>query len=70
MLTADTATEVGTNLASTLDSVLDELANTLLVEHLERVNFQDLLVEVDGQEAGDVVAAVTEGHLRQVVGTE
>ena len=50
MLTTDTATEVGTYLATTLHGILDEFADTLLVEYLERVNLQDLLVEVYRQE--------------------
>ena len=45
MLTTDTATEVRTNLATSLHGVLDELADTLLVEHLERIDLQDLLVD-------------------------
>ena len=59
MLTTDTAAEVWTNLTTTLHGILDELADTLLVEHLERVYLQDLLVEVDGQERGDVVSVVS-----------
>ena len=70
MLTTDTATQVRTYLTTFLHSELDETANTLLVEHLERVYLQDLLVEVYRQERSDIVAAVTEGHLSQVVGTE
>ena len=49
---------------------LDKLTNTILVENLERVNFQNLLLEISRQERSDIVAAVTEGHLRQVLGTE
>ena len=70
MLTTDTATQVRTYLTTFLHSELDETANTLLIEHLERVYLQDLLVEVYRQERSDIVAAVTEGHLSQVVGTE
>ena len=70
MLTADATTQVGTHLAALADGVLDERADTVLVEHLEGIDLQDLLVEIDGQERGDVVAAVAEGHLREVVGTE
>ena len=58
MLAADTAAQVGTYLATALDSILDEFADTLLVKHLERVNLQNLLVQIDGQEGGDVVAEV------------
>ena len=46
MLTADTATQVRTYLAAFLHSELDETADTLLVEYLERIYLQDLLVEV------------------------
>jgi hypothetical protein len=70
MLTTDTAAEIRTYLTAFLHSELDETANTLLVEYLEWVNLQDLLVEVYRQERCDIVAAVTEGHLSQVVGTE
>ena len=70
MLTTDTATEVRTYLTTLLHSKLDETANTLLVEYLERIYLQDLLVEVYRQERCDIVAAVTEGHLSEVVGTE
>ena len=70
MLTTDTAAELRTYLAAFLHSELDETAYTSLIEHLERVNLQDLLVEVYWQERCDIVAAVTEGHLSQVVRTE
>ena len=49
---------------------LDQLTNTILVENLERVNFQNLLLEISRQERCDVVTAVAESHLRQVHGTE
>ena len=49
---------------------IDKLAYAVLVEHLEGVYLQDLLFKVNRQEAGDVVARITEGHLREVVRTE
>ena len=70
MLTTDTATEIWTNLTTLLNGELDETTYALLVEYLEWVNLQDLLVEIDRQETGDVVAAVAERHLCKVVGTE
>jgi hypothetical protein len=70
MLTADTAAELRTYLATLIHSELDETAYTSLVEYLEWVYLQNLLVEVYRQERSDIVAAVTEGHLSQVVGTE
>ena len=43
------------------------MANTFLVENLEGVYLQDLLLQVSRQETGNVVAAITESHLRKVV---
>ena len=48
--TTDTAAEVRTNLATTLNRILDQLTNTLLIEYLEWVYLQDLLIEVYRQE--------------------
>ena len=45
VLTADTALQIGTSLAAVLRSHSYELAYTFLVEYLERIHFQDLLVE-------------------------
>ena len=70
MFTADAALEFGTYGATFLDGHADELADPFLVEHLEGIDFEDLLLKIDGEEAGDVVARITEGHLREVVRTE
>ena len=70
MLTANTSAHAWTNSTTLLNSHLDELAYTLLVKYLEWVNLQDLLVEIYRQERSNIVTAVTEGHLSQVVGTE
>ena len=70
MLTTDTTAKVRTYFATSLHGVLDEFADTLLVEHLEWVYLQDLLIEVYRQERSNVVTRVTEGHLSQVVSTE
>ncbi len=70
MLTADTHAHARTDGATLLDGALDELANTVLVQNLEGIHLQDLLLQICGQEAGDVVAGVTERHLRQVVRAE
>ena len=56
MLTTDTAAELRTYLTTLLNGILNELTNTDLVEYLERVNLQDLLVEVYRQERSDIVA--------------
>lgn len=55
MLSTDTALEVGTCGTALLDSHLHQLADTLLVEHLERIDVQDLLLQIRGEEAGDIV---------------
>ena len=70
VLTADTALQVGTLMTALVYGHLHELPHTVLVEHLEGVYLQDLLLQVNGLEVGDVGAAVTEGHLSQVVRTE
>ena len=70
MLSTDTALEVRTCGTALLDSHLHQLADTLLVEHLERIDVQDLLLQIRGEEAGDIVTAIAEGHLREVVRTE
>lgn len=70
MLTADTAGELGACSSPTLYGHLDQLTYTLLIKLLEGVYAEDLLVEVDRQEASDIISAVAEGHLRQVVRPE
>ena len=70
MLTANTTLQVRTNSTAFLCSHTDELADTILVEHLEGVYLQNLLLQINGEEGSDVVTRVTKGHLCQVVGTE
>ena len=70
MLATDTALQFGTYRAAFLNSHFNQLAYTVLVEYLERVNLQNLLFEVNRQEAGNIVTRVAECHLSQVVCTE
>ena len=70
MFATDTALQRRANRASLLCSHADQRANALLVEYLERIHLQDLLVQIDREEGGDVVTRITEGHLRQVVRTK
>src|SRR5215510_10297122 len=70
VLAADTHLEIRHRLAPPLDADADQLAHALLVEHRERVDGQELLLQIEGQELADVVAAVTERHLREVVRAE
>ncbi len=44
MLAADACTQVRTYLATILDSHLDELTYTILVENLEGIDLQNLLL--------------------------
>ena len=67
---ANAALEVGTGVTALFYGHIDKLAYAVLVEHLEGVYLQNLLFKVNRQEAGDVVARITEGHLREVVRTE
>ena len=41
-----------------------------MVENLEWIDIQNLLFQVNGQEASDVVAAITKSHLCEVVRTK
>ena len=70
VFTADAALEIFAGLAAELDSQLDQLTDAAGVERLERVALEDFLLHIFGKKAAGVVAAVTEGHLRQVVGAE
>ena len=70
VLAADTCTESRTNGTTFLYCHLDQLTYAVLIQYLERIDFEDLLLEVYREEGSDIVTAVTEGHLRQVVGTE
>ncbi len=70
MLTADTTLEIWTSATTLLDSHLHQLTNTCLVENLEWVQHSESLLQVNWQEAGNVVTAVAECHLSQVVSTE
>ena len=70
LFTTDTDLEVAVGLTTPLHTGLDQLANALLINGLERICCEDTLVEVVLQEAADVITAEAEGHLRQVVGAE
>ena len=70
MFATDAALEVGASATATLDTHLHQLADTFLVEVVERVGGDNLLVDIGLHDGVDVVAAETEGHLGQVVGTE
>ena len=71
MLPADTHFQIGPRCAPQSRRHLNEPADALAVEHLERVLRQDAPAHVLPQELGlGVVAAEGEGRLRQVVGAE
>ena len=71
MLTADADLEVGTSRTPTLGAETHQLANTVRIDHVERVASKQTLLQVGRHHpALDVVAAEPEGHLGQVVGPE
>ena len=70
MFAADTALQILTRAASLEYRLADQLADTVAVQNLERIVLQNTLFEVDRQELGDIVARESQGHLRQVIGSE
>src|SRR5205085_1517449 len=65
MLAADTDLERGPSRAAVVDRAANELADALLVEHLERIVGEDAAIDVRRQKAACVVAGQTEHRLRQ-----
>src|SRR5439155_7932886 len=65
MLPADADLELGPRSPAELDRQLDELADALLIEDLERVVPQDAVLHVERQEPAGVVAREAEGRLRE-----
>ena len=70
MLATDAALQFWSRAATFLNGHLDKLANARFVDLLERVGFKDLLFQIIRKESSDVVAAVTERHLSQVIRSE
>ena len=70
---ADADLELGTAAAALLDAPLDQHADALGVERLERIGCEDaglLFVDIVGQEAARVVAGEAHRGLGEVVGAE
>src|SRR2546429_903952 len=67
VLPADADLQVGPGSPAEPDRQLDELADALLIEHLERVVPQDAVLHVEREEPAGVVAREAEGGLREVV---
>ena len=70
VLPADAQLEIAPSGASLHTSSLNQLADPGRVKRSKWVHWQDALGQVVGQERSNVITAVTEGHLREVVGTE
>ena len=70
MLTTNTTFQVRTNCTAFFCCHTYQLSHTILVEHLERVYFQNLLFQINRKERSNIVTRITEGHLCQVVCTE
>ena len=56
MLTADADLELGLGRTAFFNTHLDELANTFLIEHFERIGLDDAVFLVELEELGSVVA--------------
>ena len=67
---ADTDEEVRTSRTATLNGDLDEFANAIDIDGLERVKFVDLALDVSREELRDVVTGEAHGELGEVVGAE
>ena len=70
MLTADTQFDVRAGLLAELSSHLNQLANAILIQLLERIGLVDLLAVVFIQELASIVSGEAERHLREVVRAE
>ena len=70
MFSADAALKAGAGFATPLHSVLNQLTHTIFVDGLEWINRQDLVVQVILEESADIIPAVPEGHLGQIIGSE
>ena len=70
MFSADTDFQVFSRVSSFVYGDSHELAHAFLIEDVEGVNGEDLLFDVSGEEATDIVSGETEGHLGEVVGSE
>ena len=56
MFAADTALQIRTDSTSLFSSHAHQLSYTILVEYLERVYFQNLLLQINREEGSDIVA--------------
>src|SRR5690554_1687308 len=70
VFTTDTALECRAYLSSFLNSHTNQLSHPVLINHGKRILFKDSLVDIHRQEFSHVVAAVAEGHLREVIGSK
>ena len=70
MFATDADFEIRTCGTAPIDTNLHQLANTVLVNRLERVSRNDVVFEVVANESFVIVAAHAESRLRQVVGTK
>ncbi len=70
MLSAYTDLEIRPRASAPLDTDLNELTDTLLIENLEGVLFENTLVDVFGKEHTGIIPGITESHLGQVIGAE
>ncbi len=67
---ADADLEARAGFAAALDADLDQFADAVLIQNVERIGRQDLLLDIIGDEAADIVAGEAKAHLGQIVGAE
>src|SRR4029077_3513881 len=70
VLAANPDLQIAPRAAAELHGHLDELPDTGLIEHLERILGQEPVLDIKGQEAARVVARETERRLREIVRPE
>ena len=70
MLAANPELEVRPRLASATDADAHELADAIAIDRHERITRQDRARQIGAEKAGSVVAADSEGGLRQIIGAE
>ena len=70
MFATDTAFQIRTDSTALFCSHTYQLTYTILIEHLERVYFQNLLFQINRKEGSDIVTRISEGHLSQVIRSE
>ena len=70
VLAADAAFQFPFYRPAAVHRLFDQLADTCDVHALERVFLQQVFLQVFGHETADIIPAVAQGHLGQIIGAE